>query len=295
MGDSAFIHRKLAKKAIGLATQFIPGGATAVDIAQRVIASRVTSSGAGVAAKWTPSQLAGGLVHLRHGHTGETSGHSWLTPAMATAARGGCGPGFYKNQAGSCSPFSGTEPVAALAPVARPRKPTAFATPTQASIMPTPFMPSPQGPCPPGTWSTPFGCINKPGGVVTGGGAVLTGGEVVMGQYGAAMVPDVEMIKRASCLRGMVLGSDGYCYNTSQIRNKDRMWPKGRRPLLTGGDMAAISKAARAAGRLNKAKSRLETIGLLKKPTPTRRRNGPPAAPRVTAVSDDSILRIGKG
>jgi len=109
------------------------------------------------------------------------------------------------------------------------------------------------------------------------------------------MVPDVEMIKRASCLRGMVLGSDGYCYNTSQIRNRERMWPKGRRPLLTGGDMAAISKAARAAGRLNKAKSRLETIGLLKKPTSSRKRNGPPAAPRVTAVSDDSILRIGKG
>jgi len=117
-----------------------------------------------------------------------------------------------------------------------------------------------------------------------------------MGQYGAGMVPDVEMIKRASCLRGMVLGSDGYCYNTSQLSNKERMWARGRKPLLTGGDMAAISKAARAAGRLQRTQKKLEKIGLLKKPSSSRGRSrSSSGAPRVTAVSDDSILRIGKG
>jgi hypothetical protein len=125
---------------------------------------------------------------------------------------------------------------------------------------------------------------------------VLSGGEVVMSRYGAAMVPGYQEVQRASCLPGMVLGNDGYCYNTSQISNKERMWPKGRKPLLTGGDMAAISKAARAAGRLQRTQKKLEKIGLLKKPSSSRGRSrsssGPP---RVTAVSDDSILRIGKG
>jgi hypothetical protein len=92
----------------------------------------------------------------------------------------------------------------------------------------------------------------------------------------------------------MVLGADGYCYNKSQISNKERMWPKGRRPLLTGGDMGAITKAARAAKRLQAAQTKLQTLGMLKKPSRPRARSQA-AAPRVTSVSDDSILRIGKG
>ena len=127
---------------------------------------------------------------------------------------------------------------------------------------------------------------------------MLSGGEAVMGQFGAGLVPNSETVQRTNCnfpgVRGMVLGADGYCYNKSQISNKERMWPKGRRPLLTGGDMGAISKAARAAKRLQATQGRLQKMGMLKKPArPRARAAGAP--PRVTAVSDDSILRIGKG
>lgn len=96
-------------------------------------------------------------------------------------------------------------------------------------------------------------------------------GEAVMGRYGAALEPGSRVIDRAVCLRGMVLGNDGLCYNRSQITNKERMWPKGRRPLLTGGDMRAISTAARAGRRLEGATKRLQKIGLMKKPAPRKR------------------------
>jgi len=95
-------------------------------------------------------------------------------------------------------------------------------------------------------------------------------GDVVMGQFGAGEMPGSEIIDRAVCRRGMVLGSDSVCYNRSQIRNADRMWPRGRRPLLTGGDMRAISTAARAGKRLEGATKRLQKIGLMKKPASRR-------------------------
>jgi len=96
-------------------------------------------------------------------------------------------------------------------------------------------------------------------------------GDAVMGQYGAGLEPGSRIIDRAVCLRGMVLGDDGICYNRSQISNRERMWPKGRRPLLTGGDMRAISTAARAGKRLEGATKRLQKIGLMKKPPPRRK------------------------
>jgi len=91
-------------------------------------------------------------------------------------------------------------------------------------------------------------------------------GNVVMGRYGAGEVPGNHVINRAVCRRGMVVGNDGICYNKSQIKNSERQWPRGRRPLLTGGDMRAISTAARAGRRLEGATKRLQKIGLMKKP-----------------------------
>lgn len=101
-----------------------------------------------------------------------------------------------------------------------------------------------------------------------GGGTGTTRdfGEAVIGRYGAAEVPGQEMIRRLDCRPGMVLGDDNLCYNKSQISNKQRQWPKGRRPLLTGGDMRAISVAARAGARLERTTKRLQKIGLMKKP-----------------------------
>lgn len=91
-------------------------------------------------------------------------------------------------------------------------------------------------------------------------------GEAIMGRFGAGLLPGSRIIDRAVCLRGMVLGNDEICYNRKQIRNSDRMWPRGRRPLLTGGDMRAISIASRAANRLTRTAVRLQEIGLIKKP-----------------------------
>jgi len=90
-------------------------------------------------------------------------------------------------------------------------------------------------------------------------------GEVVMGRYGAGFVPGSMVIDRAVCGKKMQLGDDGVCYNKSQISNKQRMWPAGRRPLLTGGDMRAISTASRAGTRMDKATARLRKLGMMKK------------------------------
>ena len=97
-------------------------------------------------------------------------------------------------------------------------------------------------------------------------------GDTVMGRYGAGEQPGNMVVNRAICRPGMVLGNDGVCYNRSQISNKEREWPRGRRPLLTGGDMKAISTAARAGKRLEGATKRLQKIGLMKKPAPKARR-----------------------
>lgn len=97
-------------------------------------------------------------------------------------------------------------------------------------------------------------------------------GGAVMGRYGAALTPGSQIVDRAVCLPGMVLGNDDLCYNKSQIKNSERMWPRGRRPLLTGGEMRAISVATRAAGRLTRTAVRLQDMGLIKKPVVRRPR-----------------------
>jgi len=102
------------------------------------------------------------------------------------------------------------------------------------------------------------------------GGAVVPVGDAVMGRYGAALTPGSMIIDRAVCLKGMQLADDGLCYNKSQISNKQRMWPAGRKPLLSGGDMRAISIAARAGRRLEGATKRLQRLGMMKKPTARR-------------------------
>ncbi len=103
------------------------------------------------------------------------------------------------------------------------------------------------------------------------GVGVVPVGNAVMGRYGAGLTPGSLLIDRAVCLKGMQLGDDGLCYNKSQISNKQRMWPAGRKPLLSGGDMRAISIAARAGRRLEGATKRLQRLGMMKKPAGARR------------------------
>ena len=119
-----------------------------------------------------------------------------------------------------------------------------------------------------------------------GGRGVIAVGEAVMGRYGAGLRPGSMLIDRAICLKGMQLGDDGICYNKSQISNKQRQWPAGRKPLLSGGDMRAISIAARAGRRLEGATKRLQRLGMMKKPTSSRRSLAPHQhAKQIAAVS----------
>lgn len=112
-------------------------------------------------------------------------------------------------------------------------------------------------------------------------------GDAVMGQFGAALEPGVMTVERSVCLPGMQLAKDGLCYNKGAITNAQRRWPRGRRPLLTGGDMRAIGIAARAGAKLERTTKRLRTLGMMKR-LPAPRKALPPAhahAKPVAAVS----------
>jgi len=169
--------------------------------------------------------------------------------------------------------------------------------------------------CPPGFLATGAGCVPIPrtGGPVAlppprrlGGGLRITGpvvqqdgqfppptprqrefrdelgmaadpaaGVPVMGRFGAGFEPSVIMTDTRRCGRGAVLGVDGICYNRRDLRNNERFWPRGRRPLLTGGEMRAISTASSAAKKLQRKQKQLESLGLLKKAAPRSRRATP--------------------
>ena len=108
-------------------------------------------------------------------------------------------------------------------------------------------------------------------------------GNAVIGQYGAALEPGSMMIDRAVCPRGTQLANDGLCYNKGQITNKQRMWPAGRKPLLTGGDMRAISIASRAGRRMELTTKRLQKMGMMRKPA----RRAVPAGHRAKLVHNE--------
>lgn len=122
--------------------------------------------------------------------------------------------------------------------------------------------------CPDGSTPGPFGsCLDlKPGGDVSGGGVMLSTGEVVKGRYGAAEVPEVDAITTRKCRRGLVLGDDNLCYRRGDLRKDERKWNPGRKPLFTGGEQNAVAVAARVAGKLQAHQSRLQRLGMLKRP-----------------------------
>jgi len=97
-------------------------------------------------------------------------------------------------------------------------------------------------------------------------------GVPVMGRFGAGFEPSVFMTDTRRCGRGAVLGVDGICYNKRDLRNNERFWPRGRRPLLTGGEMRAISTASSAAKKLQRKQKQLEALGLIKRPAARSRR-----------------------
>jgi len=126
---------------------------------------------------------------------------------------------------------------------------------------------------------------------VTGAeGQLLPFGEAVMGRFGAGLKPAVFSQQRRACPRGSILGApeaDGssLCYNRRDLSNKERMWPRGRRPLLTGGEMRAISTASSAAKKLQRKTKQLQGLGLLPKPSRRGARAGSPVHVKTAGVA----------
>lgn len=126
-------------------------------------------------------------------------------------------------------------------------------------------------PCAPGTVrSSASGICVAPASPVGTSPTLGIAMEAVNGRYGPAQVPISVARERRECEAGMVLGKDGLCYAT--LPNRFRLYPRGRRPLLTGGDMRAISRAASAGRKLANTRSDLTAIGMLKAPARKRRR-----------------------
>jgi len=153
------------------------------------------------------------------------------------------------------------------------------------------------GRCPPGSFPSVDGScvqalnIQDPEDIVSGSpGFGRPSGEAVLGRYGAALQPFARPAKEVRfCLPGMVLGNDGLCYNRRELANKSRMWPRGRRPLLTGGDMRAITQASAAAKKLQAKQKQLQNMGMLKRPA-VRRAPTPKlitAGPRIVNIDND--------
>jgi len=116
-------------------------------------------------------------------------------------------------------------------------------------------------------------------------------GEALMGRFGAALEPSFFTINQRRCLPGMILGKDRLCYNTGAISNKERLWPKGPAPLLTGGEMSAIRKAAGAAKKFERAGGRMRAIG---KTFAGPSRRAAPGRKRITAGTV-KVLESGPG
>jgi len=110
-------------------------------------------------------------------------------------------------------------------------------------------------------------------------------GQAVMGRFGAGLLPAVRQGVTLRCPRGAVLGIDSICYNRKDIDNDERKWPRGRRPLLTGGDLNAITRANRAARRVEATTKRLQSMGMMKKPATRRALPRHQHAKQIAAVS----------
>jgi len=115
-------------------------------------------------------------------------------------------------------------------------------------------------------------------------GAELFAQQPIAGQFGAGFIPGSRIVDVATCGKKQVLGADGICYAKAGFNNKNRMWPKGRRPLLTGGDLNAIRIAAAAGKTVERTATRLRKMGMMK-PLPKRTTRAHAHARPVAAVS----------
>jgi len=142
------------------------------------------------------------------------------------------------------------------------------------------------GPCPRGTIMGSGGCVSPS----SPRGSAEAGGAVVMGRFGAGYVPDQEMVLTRDCLPGDVLGRDNICYPKASLKNNERKYPRGTRPLGTPGEMAALRKAASFGRRMETTIKRMQKIGVIKKPG-RGRSSSRRAAPRQLAPGP-SIINV---
>lgn len=101
-------------------------------------------------------------------------------------------------------------------------------------------------------------------------------GEARIGLYGPAVEPSFQTINTRVCGDDQILGKDKLCYAKGAISNKQRLWPKGRAPLLTGGQVGAIAKANAAKSKVARA---YKLLGLAKpaRRAPARHQHAVPA------------------
>jgi hypothetical protein len=146
--------------------------------------------------------------------------------------------------------------------------------------------------CPEGTFAVGSQCVDiVPGGAHQGSGMIVSPGEGAVGQVGIGAVnPAIFQETVHRCPRGMVLGIDNLCYHKKALTKATRKWNPGRRPLLTGGELNAISRAARAARRVKGAQKNLEKLGLLKRPSRGRSRSSSSNKIRTLKEGTDFVV-----
>lgn len=159
---------------------------------------------------------------------------------------------------GDFGPGPAVMPTRGLRPMPRTIQPPRTFLPIEGPV---------DGPCPPPLMRSPAGNCIAP---TSPRGAELFMGEATMGRFGAGTIPGSKITDVAVCPSGAVLGKDGICYD--HLPNRDRLYPRGRRPLLTGGDMRAISTASRAGKKLDRTNARLRGLGLMKPEAVRKRR-----------------------
>ena len=199
-----------------------------------------------------------------------------------------CPPGFDPTAAGGCQPRSvKVRGVTGFLQRAIPGGATGFTTPFGQTVGRRLDVIQPRGvPVTPVPGIVGIGQRIIPGGAtgfevqapaVMPTAAMGAPGLATLGRFGAAVEPTFRSSTIRDCPRGMVLAVDSLCYSRRDVRNSERFWPRGRRPLLTGGEMRAISTAASAAKKLQRKQKDLMKLGLL--PKATARRRAPSGVP----------------
>ena len=189
-----------------------------------------------------------------------------------------CPPGFDPTAGGGCQPRAARIKVPGFRGLAQrfvPGGASGFITPPVTRQLDT-IEPALRVPVTPVPGITGFVQRTIPGGATgfetTTPAVMQAPGLATLGRFGAAVEPTFRSSTIRDCPRGMVLAVDSLCYSRRDVRNSERFWPRGRRPLLTGGEMRAISTAASAAKKLQRKQKDLMKLGLLPKPTARRPR-----------------------